>query len=78
MADRKLHGSGKETMNPFFPDETSFEGPNKTIYSPHGSIFESDVSSTNTFEDRLTRTGRIPGKHSNAPGSPSNVEKGRK
>ena len=74
MSDKKLHGSGKETVNPFYPQETSFEGPNKAIYSPHGSIFESDISGSNTFEHRLSMSGKIPGKQSNSTGSPSNVE----
>jgi len=61
MAD-KLYGAGPNKENPFYPDEDSFEGSARSVYSAHGSIFEHDVTGSNTFEDRLPKHGKIPGK----------------
>jgi len=59
------HGSEKEEANPFYPEETMWEGPTKTICSPYGSIFEHHMAGgQNTFEERLSNTGAVPGRTS--------------
>ena len=62
----KYYGSNtgsREATNPWFPDEESWEGPNKTIASPVASTFDAigGIAKSNTFEDRLSPTGAIPG-----------------
>lgn len=54
---------GNEARNPLFPDEESWEGPSKTIVSPVASAFDAigGIAKSNTFEDRLSDTGAIPG-----------------
>jgi hypothetical protein len=62
----EFYGRGGEVANPIFPTETNWEGPSKTICSPVGSIFEHEIASSNTFEDRLSNSGQIPGRTTNA------------
>lgn len=77
MAD-KLYGAGPNKENPFFPDEDSFEGTARSVYSSHGSVFINDVTGSNTFEDRLPHSGKIPGKQTKAAtGSRSMGQGGR-
>jgi hypothetical protein len=56
-------GSGREVVNPWYPDEESWEGPSKTIVSPVASAFDAigGIAKSNTFDDRLSNTGAIPG-----------------
>ena len=56
-----FYGKGGDYANPFFPNEENWEGPSKTISSPVGSIFEHDIAKSNTFEDRLSNSGAVPG-----------------
>jgi hypothetical protein len=65
----EFYGRGTEVANPIFPTETNWEGPTKTISSPVGSIFEHDIASSNTFEDRLSNSGKIPGRTTSAEGA---------
>jgi hypothetical protein len=61
MSEFYGRGDAKDDANPFFPNETNWEGPSKTIASPYGSTFELDIAKGNTFEDRLSNSGSYPG-----------------
>lgn len=57
------YGRGGNVANPFFPDETQFQGPGKSIQSPHGSIYEAGgVSNRNAFDDLPGLGGFAGGK----------------
>jgi hypothetical protein len=62
----EFYGRGGDEVNPIFPTETNWEGPSKTICSPVGSAWGMDVASSNTFEDRLSNSGQIPGRTTSA------------
>lgn len=72
------YGEGKYPDNPYFPDETMYEGPHKAIVSPHGSIFAVEVHKTNAMEERLKGEMDIRGKHTHDYNAPRREEKGRK
>lgn len=75
----KYYGQGKEPelTNPWFPDEESWEGPSKTITSPVASAFHSigGIAKSNTFEDRLSSTGEIPGHATTSDAGASTIGK---
>lgn len=82
MSEYYGKGTGREIVNPWFPDEESWEGPSKTITSPVASAFDAigGVAKGNTFEDRLSDTGAIPGHATKSESGSRSIgsRKGRK
>lgn len=70
------YGKGSNETNPFFPGETMYEGSDKSIVSPHGSIFNVEVSTHSTMDERLKgKGGKLPGKTTSNASAPARKSK---
>lgn len=74
----KNYGSGEDQANPFFPGETMYEGSNKAIVSPHGSIFNVEVHKTNAMDERLKGATGPKGKTTRNESAPARKKGGKK
>lgn len=60
-SERGLYGAGGNKANPFFPDETNYQGPGKSIQSPHGTAFAGAGGSGPNAFDSLPSLGGFTG-----------------